>query len=143
MRIQFIVGLIASLALALGLKWWESNQLQTQLDVAALQNSSLAEKYKTTQASLNALQTMQSAQAQQRQQLQQQLSALETENAQRQQQLWSLQYENQQLRDWATQPLPDVLVRLYHRPGIRTGAGYLEYLRNTRALPANAGQPDK
>lgn len=63
--------------------------------------------------------------------------------AQRERVIEALKHENQQLREWADQPLPDAARRLRERPAL-TGAGaYRQWLSGSRPVPVagdGAGQ---
>ena len=60
--------------------------------------------------------------------------------ARREQQIEVLKRENTVLRDWATQPLPDVARRLRERPALTGADAYRQWLSGGGAVPT-AGDP--
>lgn len=52
-----------------------------------------------------------------------------------------LKRENDELRDWAAQPLPDVARRLRERPAITGAAAYRDWLSGRGAVPAPGDKP--
>lgn len=56
--------------------------------------------------------------------------------AQRERVIEALKHENQQLREWADQPLPDAARRLRERPALTGADAYRQWLSGSRAVPA-------
>lgn len=56
--------------------------------------------------------------------------------AQRERVIEALKHENQQLREWADQPLPDAARRLRERPALTGADAYRQWLSGSRPLPA-------
>ena len=52
-----------------------------------------------------------------------------------------LKRENDELRDWAAQPLPDVARRLRERPALTGAAAYRDWLSGRGAVPAASDKP--
>ena len=52
-----------------------------------------------------------------------------------------LKRENDELRDWAAQPLPDVARRLRERPALTGAAAYRDWLSGRGAVPPASDQP--
>lgn len=59
----------------------------------------------------------------------------------RQHQIEELKRENQELREWADQPLPDAARRLRERPSIVGAGAYREHLSRGSALPTAGEHP--
>ena len=60
----------------------------------------------------------------------------------REQQIEVLKRENSTLRDWATQPLPDIARRLRERPALTGADAYRQWLSGGGSVPI-AGDPPK
>lgn len=56
--------------------------------------------------------------------------------AQRERVIEALKHENQQLREWADQPLPDAARRLRERPSLTGADAYRQWLSGSRPVPA-------
>lgn len=56
--------------------------------------------------------------------------------AQRERVIEALKHENQQLREWADQPLPDAARRLRERPALTGADAYRQWLSRSRPVPA-------
>ena len=54
-----------------------------------------------------------------------------------------LKRENDELRDWAAQPLPDVARRLRERPALTGAAAYRDWLSGRGAVPAAGDKPSQ
>ncbi|AZE54050.1 Phage endolysin [Pseudomonas synxantha] len=54
-----------------------------------------------------------------------------------------LKRENDELRDWAAQPLPDVARRLRERPALTGAAAYRDWLSGRGAVPATSDKPSQ
>lgn len=65
--------------------------------------------------------------------------------AQRERVIEALKHENQQLREWADQPLPDAARRLRERPALIGADAYLQWLSGSRPVPApsNGADPER
>lgn len=61
--------------------------------------------------------------------------------AKRGQTIEALKRENDELRDWAAQPLPDAARRLRERPALTGAAAYRDWLSGRGALPTAGDQP--
>lgn len=62
--------------------------------------------------------------------------------ARREQQIEVLKRENTVLRDWATQPLPDVARRLRERPALTGADAYRQWLSGGGAVPTASDPPE-
>ncbi|NWD44441.1 Rz-like lysis system protein LysB [Pseudomonas yamanorum] len=78
----------------------------------------------------NAQSTLRAQQDQQRQSL-----------ATRERTIEELKRENTELRDWASQPLPDAARRLRERPALTGAAAYRDWLSGRGAVPTSGDQP--
>ena len=54
-----------------------------------------------------------------------------------------LKRENDELRDWAAQPLPDVARRLRERPALTGAAAYRDWLSGRGAVPVASDKPSQ
>ena len=54
-----------------------------------------------------------------------------------------LKRENDELRDWAAQPLPDVARRLHERPALTGAAAYRDWLSGRGAVPVAGDKPNQ
>lgn len=141
------LALGAGLLLALALLFWTQHQrlqtAQARADLATerqQQAEQRIERQATTIATLEkSLATERTAQAR----LSQERTALRQGLAARNQQIEVLKRENQELRDWAAQPLPAAARRLRERPAITGAAGYRQWLSSRNAMQPAAGQPSQ
>lgn len=136
-----LVIIIATLSLFLGLTQLQLKSLKLQAvqdanDIALLnlQKQHLAESISQKDRAITALRDAAEQVSREQDRLHSELSQLEQLANQHQQYIRDLQDENQELRDWAKQPLPQPIVRLRQRPAITGANRYCEHLRNTRAL---------
>lgn len=61
--------------------------------------------------------------------------------ARREQQIEDLKHENDELRQWADQPLPDAARRLRERPAITGADAYRQWMSGSGALPTASDKP--
>lgn len=61
--------------------------------------------------------------------------------AKRERTIEELKLENAELRDWATQPLPDVARRLRERPALTGADAYRQWMSGRGAVPTAGDQP--
>ena len=61
--------------------------------------------------------------------------------AKRERTIEELKRENDELRDWADQPLPDAARRLRERPAITGAAAYRDWLSGRGAVPPTGDRP--
>lgn len=54
-----------------------------------------------------------------------------------------LKLENEELRNWADQPLPDAARRLRERPALTGAAAYRDWLSGRGAMPAASDKPSQ
>jgi len=141
---QSLYGLALVAALA-GLLWIQHQRIQIAegektlaLDRAGRAEKESAQRQSAIEQLDTALQAERTAQTQLRSQqvlIRQQLHARETL-------IEDLQRENQELREWAVQPLPDSARRLRQRPTITGADGYQNWLSSGGALhPAGDRSP--
>lgn len=138
---RILVGIIAVLMAAQGLWFLRSESLKqqisertNQINVLTIQQQNLAERLSQSLATVNSLREIDKNNIQQKKQLQANLTALEKQNANNHQFIRELQNENQELRDWAKQPLPTAINRLRQRPAITGTHRYCDHLRSTRTM---------
>lgn len=68
---------------------------------------------------------------------------LRTGLADRERLIEDLKHENDELRQWADQPIPDAASRLRQRPAIIGADAYRQWLSGSGALPAAGDKPDQ
>lgn len=61
--------------------------------------------------------------------------------AKRERTIKELKLENDELRNWASQPLPDVARRLRERPSLTGAAAYRDWLSGRSSVPSAGDQP--
>lgn len=143
MRLQFILALVLALCTALGVKWFESHQLAQELTLASERNQTLGEKLKRATSNLEQIREAEQQRQADRNVLQKKQRELIQLAESRLTIIRNLTNENEELRTWASQPLPDAVVRLYERPSFQSSTDYLEYLRHTNALHTAGDEPKK
>lgn len=128
------LGIFASLAIALYVQTLRLHHADERLATAQAQTLEAAE----TIAELERLQREREAQ---RAALAAQTRDLQKELDQRAVQIGSLQRENEDLRQWATRPLPSLVVRMRDRPSIIGAEDYRQHLRDAGSVPLTSEQP--
>jgi len=63
--------------------------------------------------------------------------------AKRERTIKELKLENEELRDWASQPLPYAARRLRERPALTGAAAYRDWLSGRNSVPSAGDQPPK
>ena len=131
---RWLIALIAALALLI----WHQ---QTRIDAAQSRQTLAVERAETAEQNAARHQTnattLTATLAQERTaqtQLQTLTNALRTQLATRQRDIEELKREDQELRDWADQPLPDAARRLRERPALTGADAYRDWLSRGDAL---------
>lgn len=138
---------IIALLLLLGIAWQTIALHKTQTQLAEqrgkterikTQHQSLSANYAQAQSTIDTLRNLSRNRAREHNHLQQQLASMTQAADDRVQTLRRLQRENATLRDWANQPLPDLIRRVHNHPTFTSAADYRAYLQHTNALPAKS-----
>lgn len=131
-----------SLALILGAVV-KTSALEKSLSAANLTVSELTQerddlkrKKQSADAVIAQLQRNAQQQLEQANALQQRLVKLQSISSHQLQSIEELQRENQELRDWASQPLPAAITRLRNRPALTGYDRYCEHLQHSRSVHA-------
>lgn len=126
--------------------WW----LQTRLEVARLTADGLAQQLDTAKgeardnlASANELKSTLEREREGQAKLLQLQGELRNGLANRERQIEELKHENQELRNWADQPLPDIARRLRQRPAIVGADAYRQWLSGGSAVPATGDSAEQ
>ncbi|RMT70216.1 hypothetical protein ALP29_03632 [Pseudomonas syringae pv. avii] len=142
---QALFGIAIFGALAL-LIWGQ----QQRIDVAEVQAERAADAAKTARDDANRnLETVNTLTANLKQERESQSALRAQQNqlhqalAKREQVIEELKRENDDLRDWAAQPLPDVARRLRKRPALVGAAAYRDWLSGRGAVPPTGDKPNE
>lgn len=140
---RWLLALVAALALLIWHQQTRIDAAQSSKELAverAEQAEQTAAQHQANAATLAAtLSTERTAQTT----LQNQIATLRTALATRQRDIEELKRENQELRDWADQPLPAAARRLRERPALAGADAYRDWLSRrdaVRAASDGAGQ---
>lgn len=132
-RSWLLVSALTVCIAAASWNWWQKNQLKIE---------GLEKSLETVQgeARLNlATATVLKSTLERERETQTRLLQLQGELraglANRERQIESLKHENEELRNWADQPLPDAARRLRERPALTGGAAYHQWLSGGGAVP--------
>lgn len=119
--------------------WWQ----RTQLLVEQKNGENLAQQLATAEGdarrnldTANKLKSTLEREREVQAQLMKLQGALRTGLAERERLIENLKHENEELRNWADQPLPDAARRLRDRPAITGADAYRQWLSSGSALPA-------
>lgn len=143
MRLQFVLALVLALGTALGIKWFETHQLKQDLTFASERNQTLSNNLERAKSDMEQLHKTEQERQKDRVALQKKQRELLQLADSRLQTIRNLSNENEELRTWATQPLPGAVVRMYQRPSFQSATDYLEYLRLTNPLHPAGDEPEK
>ncbi|PIK79928.1 LysB family transcriptional regulator [Pseudomonas sp. 382] len=141
-------GLLTAVLLAsLGAWGWSQKSL---LDSEKKTSEGLAEQLDTAKAdardnlaTANALKATLEREREDQAKLLKLQSELRTGLANRERLIEDLKHENDELRQWADQPLPDAARRLRERPAITGADAYRQWLSSGGALPTASDKPGK
>lgn len=132
----FMFGTALFIGLA-GLMWAQKTRVQ-QLDTALTSSREAAGRHQATAAALTLqLRHHRAAQVQ----LRSQHHALQQALAHRQQLIEDLTHANNELRDWAAQPLPEHARWLRQRPALIGADAYRQWLSGRGAVPVASDSP--
>ena len=141
MKLHLIVGLII-LGLVGTIELQRRTNTTLKANIATEKNNvkNLEEKYQQEKATVESLQQQEREKLKQQAQLAAAQRTLENIAYSRLQKIQELQDEIDVLRQWAEQPLPDVIVRLRQRPAITGVDGYCKHLQHAGTLPIESSQ---
>lgn len=139
--------LIAALLASFGAwGWWQKSLLDSEKKTS----EGLAEQLGTAKANArdnlaiaNALKATLEREREDRAKLLKLQGELRTGLANRERLIEDLKHENDELRQWADQPLPDAARRLRERPAITGADAYRQWMSGSGALPTASDKPDQ
>lgn len=119
--------------------WWQRTQLLIEQKSTELLSQQLDTAQGDARRNLDTATKLQSTLEREREAQTQLLilqSALRSGLAARERQIEDLKHENEELRDWAAQPLPNAARRLRERPAITGADAYRQWLSRGGAVSA-------
>ncbi|TDJ76962.1 LysB family transcriptional regulator [Pseudomonas putida] len=126
--------------------WWQKSMLESEKQTSADLSNQLDTAQGEARANLATANELKSTLERERDgqtKLLQLQGELRAGLAKRERQIEDLKNENQELRNWADQPLPDAARRLRQRPTITGADAYREWLSGSGALRAGSDGPDE
>lgn len=103
----------------------------------------LSENYETALSGIEQLRQNESERIEQQKALREKQTELENSISNRQQVIRKLQHENEQLKAWADNRLPDIVISMRERPTITAAADLYKHLQHAGALPPAGSQSAK
>ena len=140
---QALYGIVLLGALAL-LIWGQQQRINTAQSQADLAKSAAKTARDDADRNLATATTLTATLKQERENqsaLRAQQDQLRQALAKRARTIEELKRENDELRDWAAQPLPDAARRLRERPALTGAAAYRDWLSGRGAVPTTSDQP--
>lgn len=142
---QALYGIALLGALAL-LVWGQQQRLNTAQSQADLAKSAAKTAREDADRNLTTANTLTDTLKQERESqsaLRVHQDQLRLALAKRERTIEELKRENDELRNWAAQPLPDVARRLRERPALTGAAAYRDWLSGRGAVPAASDKPSQ
>jgi len=142
---QALYGIALLSALAL-LIWGQQQRINSAVSAKALAEQNTRTAREDAERNLSTAHTLRDTLQRERiaqQQLRGQQEQLRQGLAQRGQQIEALKRENSELRDWATQPLPDAARRLRERPALTGADAYRQWLSGRGAVQPASDPPEQ
>jgi LysB family phage lysis regulatory protein len=141
MSTRLLLALVAAVALAAFVQFQQLQAAKARAALAIEQRDTARTELATVRTDLEQLRERETEKERQRAALAATQQQLERTLADRTATIRRLQRENDELRQWADQPLPEPVARLRERPALTGATAYQQYLRNTGALPAVSERP--
>ena len=135
------IALLGALALLIWGQQQRINTAQSQTDLAKSAANTAREDADRNLATANTLTATLKQERENQSALRAQQDQLRLALAKRARTIEELKRENDELRDWAAQPLPDVARRLRERPALTGAAAYRDWLSGRGAVPAASDKP--
>lgn len=142
---QALYGMALLGALAL-LIWGQQQRIDVAESQAQLANATAKTAREDADRNLRTANTLTATLKQERDAqstLRTQQDQLHQSLAKRERTIEELKRENDELRNWAAQPLPDAARRLRERPALTGAAAYRDWLSGRGAVPPASDQPPK
>ncbi|QPO19614.1 LysB family phage lysis regulatory protein [Pseudomonas sp. Y39-6] len=142
---QALYGMALLGALAL-LIWGQQQRIDVAESQAELANATAKTAREDADRNLRTANTLTATLKQERDAqstLRAQQDQLHQSLAKRERTIEELKRENDELRNWAAQPLPDAARRLRQRPALTGAAAYRDWLSGRGAVPPAGDQPPK
>ncbi len=142
---QALYGMALLGALAL-LIWGQQQRIDVAESQAELANATAKTAREDADRNLRTANTLTATLKQERDAqstLRAQQDQLHQSLAKRERTIEELKRENDELRNWAAQPLPDAARRLRERPALTGAAAYRDWLSGRGAVPPASDQPPK
>lgn len=137
------IALLGALALLIWGQQQRINTAQSQTDLAKSAANTAREDADRNLATANTLTATLKQERENQSALRAQQDQLRLALAKRARTIEELKRENDELRDWAAQPLPDVARRLRERPALTGAAAYRDWLSGRGAVPAAGDKPSQ
>lgn len=141
MSTRLLLTLIAAVALAVFVQFQQLQAAKARAALITEQRDTARGELATVRADLEQLHQREAEKERQRAALAATQQQLEHTLAERTTTIRRLQRENEELRQWADQPLPEPVARLRERPALTGADSYQQYLRNAGALPPVGERP--
>lgn len=137
------IALLGALALLI---WGQQQRIDVAESQAELANATAKTAREDADRNLRTANTLTATLKQERDAqstLRAQQDQLHQSLAKRERTIEELKRENDELRNWAAQPLPDAARRLRERPALTGAAAYRDWLSGRGAVPPAGDQPPK
>lgn len=141
MSTRLLLALAAAVALAIFVQHQQLQAAKARAALAIEQRDTARGELATVRADLEQLHRREAEKERQRAALAATQQQLERTLADRTATIRRLQRENDELRQWADQPLPEPVARLRERPALTGAAAYQQHLRHAGTLPPVGEQP--
>ena len=135
------IALLGALALLIWGQQQRINTAESQTDLAKSAAKTAREDADRNLATATTLTATLKQERENQSTLRAQQDQLRLDLAKRARTIEELKLENDELRDWAAQPLPDAARRLRERPTLTGAAAYRDWLSGRGAVPTTSDQP--
>ena len=137
------IALLGALALLIWGQQQRINTAESQTDQAKSAAKKAREEADRNLATANTLSATLKQERENQSALRAQQDQLRQALAKRARTIEELKRENDELRDWAAQPLPDVARRLRERPALTGAAAYRDWLSGRSSVPSTSDKPSQ
>ena len=137
------IALLGAMALLIWGQQQRINTAQNQADLAKSAAKTAREDANRNLATATTLTATLKQERENQSALRAQQDQLRLALAKRARTIEELKRENDELRDWAAQPLPDAARRLRERPALTGAAAYRDWLSGRGAVPTASDEPSQ
>lgn len=137
------IALLGALALLIWGQQQRINTAKSQADLAESAAKTARADANRNLATVNTLTTTLQQERESQSDLRAQQDQLRQALAKRARTIEELKRENDELRNWAVQPLPDAARRLRERPALTGAAAYRDWLSGRGAVPTASDKPSR